>query len=69
MRKQYWQAWTSKSQNKILDEVENVVSRRGGFILNFNMFSDLDKEWLAFLNISFSKGTGDKLREIPVVPG
>ena len=102
-----WEAFSSKDRNKVIEEVKNCISTHDGYILNFNLFSDLalslsieieekkipallkalsyvitiddfiskkikldsKKEWLIFMNISFSQGKGVLKREIPSVPG
>jgi hypothetical protein len=36
-----WQAYSSNNRNKAIDAVKGVIFSSGGYIVNFNMFSDL----------------------------
>ena len=37
----YWEAFATKERNLAIDIVKSVISNNDGFIVNFNMFSDL----------------------------
>jgi len=107
IRKLNWQAFTNNDRNKVIDELKDIISDYDGFILNFNMFSDLTmslsieieenkivklyqalsqilnvsdfetnsiriesrKNWVIFMNISFSIGKGDLSVENRLFPG
>lgn len=102
-----WTAYSSKPRIEIIESIKDIISKNDGYIMNFNMFSDLaitfsieapedkiielhnalnsilkisdieseyvfqqsKKEWLIFMNISFSKGKGKLKIEMPEVPG
>lgn len=102
-----WQAYSSVDRNQIIEKIKDAISISDGYIMNFNVFSDIAlslsieikenaikklhnalsnilkvsdldieninlgsrKEWLIFINISFSNGTGNLKRKIPSVPG
>ena len=102
-----WTAYSSKPRIEIIENIKDIISKSDGYIMNFNMFSDLaitfsieipehriielhnaldsilkisdistedvfnksKKEWLIFMNISFSKGTGELKIKMPEVPG
>lgn len=49
---------------KSLSEIINITELEAG---NINLKSK--KEWLIFMNISFSKGKGELKQEIPDTPG
>lgn len=106
-KKLNWQGYSNQERNKAIEEIKNAISSNDGYIVNFNMFSDLamslsvgidencildlhlalqglltisdidrglinqhsKKEWLIFMNISFSKGKGDLKIDVPEVPG
>lgn len=106
-KKLTWEAYSNEDRNQTIDEVKNAIFSSDGYIVNFNMFSDLaltlsieieenkitslhkalslvlkitalklddldlssKKEWLLFMNISFSKGKGELKQNIPDVPG
>lgn len=36
-----WQAFSNGDRNRIIEEIKNAISATDGYILNFNMFSDL----------------------------
>jgi hypothetical protein len=107
LKKLNWEAYSSDDRNKTIEETKAIISRNDGYIMNFNLFSDLaltlsieieehriaklheglsqvlkvsdfdagtinqesKKEWLIFLNISFTSGTGELKIKIPEVPG
>lgn len=107
IKKLNWQAFSNDERNKVIEELKEIISNNDGYIINFNMFSDLAlslnieieenrilelykalthilnvsdfdtkninfesrKEWLIFMNISFSIGKGELKKEIPSVPG
>ena len=102
-----WTAYSSKHRIEIIENIKDIISKNDGYIMNFNMFSDLainlsieipedriielhtalnsilkisnissedvsnksKKEWVIFMNISFSKGTGELKIKMPEVPG
>jgi len=102
-----WTAYSNKPRIEIIESIKDIISINDGYIMNFNMFSDLaitfnieisedriielhhelngilkisdieskdiilksKKEWRIFMNISFSKGTGELKIEKPEVPG
>lgn len=102
-----WQAFSNNDRNQVIENIKNEISNADGYIINFNLFSDLaltlsieieenkiealhkslshivnlsaiefnnlnstsKKEWLIFINISFSKGKGYLKQKIPDVPG
>jgi hypothetical protein len=102
-----WTAYSSEPRIEVIEKIKDIISTNDGYIMNFNMFSDLaitfsievpedkitklhnalksvlkisdissedvfnnpKKEWLIFMNISFSKGTGELKIETPEVPG
>jgi len=102
-----WTAYSGKPRFEIIEKIKDIISKNDGYIMNFNMFSDLaitfsievpedkiielhnalnsilkisdieseyvfnksKREWLIFMNISFSKGTGELKIEMPEVPG
>ena len=106
-KKLRWQAYSNGDRNKVIESAKNIISISDGYIMNFNLFSDLaltlaveieenkiqmlhqglspilniselelkelnlesNKEWLIFINISFSKGKGELKRKVPEVPG
>lgn len=42
MRKKLnWQAYSVNDRNETIEKVKEAISRNDGYILNFNMFSDL----------------------------
>jgi len=41
LKKLNWQAYTDGERNKVIEEVKDVISSSDGYILNFQMFSDL----------------------------
>lgn len=107
IKKLNWKAYTSEGRNNAIEKIKEAISVSDGYILNFNMFSDLamslaieieeckiirlhnslsgilkvsdldeqsinvasKKEWLIFLNLSFSSGKGELKKSIPAVPG
>jgi len=40
-KKLSWQAYSSEDRNKVIEEIKDSISTGDGYILNFNMFSDL----------------------------
>ena len=36
-----WQAYSNKERNGVIEEIKNTISQNDGYIINFNMFSDL----------------------------
>ena len=102
-----WTAYSKISRIEAIEKIKNIISANDGYIMNFNMFSDLaftfsieipedrvielhnalksilkisdissedvfkksKKEWLIFMNISFTMGTGELKIETPKVPG
>lgn len=36
-----WQIFSNDDRNKVIESVKNTISDNDGFIINFNMFSDL----------------------------
>ena len=107
IKKLNWEIFSGKDRNIAIEEVKSVIDSSSGYIMNFNMFSDLalslsieieesgiialhselsqlfnlteldhtqinpnsKKEWMIFINISFSSGKGDLTNDIPDVPG
>lgn len=111
-KKLNWEGYSDEERNSSIDKVKKAITSSGGYIVNFNLSSDLainlsieieerkiialhqylsqhvkitdieaslashsslstssTKEWLIFLNLSFSKGKGDFKVNIPKVPG
>ena len=107
IKKLYWEAYSSRERMLAIEEIKHSLLRNDGYIINFNMFSDLalslsieieekhiialytslqkvvsisdldtnifesdsNQEWMIFMNISFSKGTGNMQHEKPMVDG
>ena len=40
-KKLNWEAYTGSERNKVIDEVKELITINDGYIINFNMFSDL----------------------------
>lgn len=40
-KKLNWQLFSNEDRNVIIENIKNVISRSDGYIINFNMFSDL----------------------------
>ena len=40
-KKLNWEAFSNNERNKVIEELKNTVSSSDGYIINFNMFSDL----------------------------
>ena len=36
-----WQAFSSDERNKVIELLKSTISRNGGYIIHFNIFSDL----------------------------
>ena len=41
MKKLNWNAFSDKPRLEVIDQVKDALSKNGGCIMNFNMFSDL----------------------------
>ena len=41
MNKLNWQIFSTQERNKAIDELKGIISKNDGYILNFNLFSDL----------------------------
>ncbi len=40
-KKLNWEAFSNGKRNKVIEELKNTISSSDGYIMNFNMFSDL----------------------------
>ena len=40
-KKLSWQAFSNSCRNEVIELVKNTISKNDGYIMNFNMFSDL----------------------------
>ena len=47
-----WQAYSSEDRNSCIEAIKDTISRNDGYILNFNIFSDL----ALFLTIEIEEG-------------
>lgn len=42
MQKKFkWEAFSERNRNRVIEEVKKAISNCDGYIINFNMFSDL----------------------------
>lgn len=47
-----WAAYSSKPRIEIIENIKDIISKNDGYIMNFNMFSDLD-QYLAMCKITY----------------
>lgn len=107
IRKLNWKAHTSRERLSAIEDIKQSITGSEGYIINYNMFSDLaislrieikekhlsglhnklqkvatlsefdstrinqqsDSEWVVFLHVGFSGGTGNLTHEKPMVDG
>lgn len=36
-----WQAFSTEDRNKVIEVIKDTITKNGGYIINFNLFSDL----------------------------
>jgi hypothetical protein len=41
LNKLNWQVFSNKERNEAIEEIKRIISKNGGYIINFNLFSDL----------------------------
>ena len=41
LKKLNWEVFSYGERNKSIDEIKEIISKNDGYIMNFNMFSDL----------------------------